>query len=776
MRNLISLRTLLVLASVLGLTAAIACSSGDDAAAVEPAPAAETAPAPEPAKPAPAPEPVLSEAEKLGYTAFTAKVLGPDEHFTKIYTGPRPTKFTENPKIAELVKAGRPCGSMNTSYKDWSPTGVCPPLEERLPHPDDILIKNIPDEIGVHGGTKQHVEFNVSTLFHHATSFSLMENDYNTVDNFPHLAKGVEMSEDGRTFTVAVRRGVKWSDGKALDREDFEWVWEDLNYNKERYPKGFGLKDAITGNPVQFEMIDDSNFTLSFDTPNYTFFEGKFSGTPYLRGSGWFGHKPWWSQWVPKYQTPGELQEKLDAFGVEDWVKLIVKVGLHRVYSMPWIGPFFKPPNGELWNAGSNYNWRPPDTERAQANPFYFAVDPHGNQLPYVDAIEAQVLESREATVFRVMKGESDGPHGNGFQMGELPLYHENMEKGNISVGGRTRISGADTFFGISLEYNKDPEIGRLLRTTDFRVALSLAIDRSAINETAMLGLGVPQNWIPHPRSPYYPGKEWGSLNAVPQDMAAATALFEKMGYKKNSSGFFDRLDGTGPLTLTWDAKRGGMRGGNPEGLVSDLISSNWQDLGIKMVDPGGGQATSDFGKLESYLTTPWGDHYGHSPWWVDWGSGWPMYGDRGPAPCAGQYYYTGGEEGCTPTGGTAEFTDVYGNQAPAGTYAVDIPGIMKNQQDLLTEGKSVSFFDPRRKEIALELYKTNLENMMHYNTVSYQPFGIIIWRTNVRNVPTCCVGGYGDASITYFEDGIDNKNNPGNVSKKYKNFSFALN
>ena len=32
------------------------------------------------------------------------------------------------------------------------------------------------------------------------------------------------------------------------------------------------------------------------------------------------------------------------------------------------------------------------------------------------------------------------------------------------------------------------------------------------------------------------------------------------------------------------------------------------------------------------------------------------------------------------------------------------------------------------------------------------------------------------NASITYFEDGIDNKNNPGNTSKKFKNFSFALN
>jgi ABC-type transport system substrate-binding protein len=775
MKDLFRFRTLLLLAAALSLTAAIACSSGDDAADEPAAAPVPAAPAPEPEAVAkPAPEPVMTEAEKLGYTAYTAKTLGPDEHFTKVYTGPRPTKFTENPTIAALVKAGRPCGSMNTSYKDFTPSGVCPTLEERLPHPDDILIKNVPDAIGVYGGTKQHVEFNVSTLFHHATSFSLMENDYNTVDNFPHLAKGVEMSEDGRVFTVTVRRGVKWSDGKPLTREDFEWVWEDLNYNKERYPKGFALKDAITGNPVKFDMIDDNTFSLSFDTPNFTFLEGKFSGTPYIRGSAWFAHKPWSTQWIPKYNDPAEMQEKLDAFGVETWIDLVVKVGLHRVYSMPWIGPFFKPPNGELWNSGSNYSWRGGDTERAQANPFYFAVDPHGQQIPYVDAIEATILENREATVFRVMKGESDGPHGNRFQMGELPMYHQNMEKGNFSVGGRTRISGSDTLFHMSLEWNDDPEIGRLMRTTDFRIALSLAIDRSAINETAMLGLGVPQNWIPHPRSPYYPGKEWGSLNAVPQDMAAANDLMTKMGYTKGADGFFNRLDGTGTLTLTWDPAEGN-RGGNPESLTSELMGSAWQKLGIKMIDEGTGQGITKLGNGEGYLGSPYGDHYGHSPWWVDWHGGWPMYGNSGSAPCAGQFFFTGGEEGCAPSGPDPAYTDVYGNMAPEGTYPMDIPGIMKRQQDIITEGKAISFFDPRRKEIAVELFKTNVEHMMSLNTVSYQPFEIVIWRTNVRNVPKCCVGGYGDPSITYFEDGIDNKNNPGNTSKKYTNYSFAL-
>jgi hypothetical protein len=151
------------------------------------------------------------------------------------------------------------------------------------------------------------------------------------------------------------------------------------------------------------------------------------------------------------------------------------------------------------------------------------------------------------------------------------------------------------------------------------------------------------------------------------------------------------------------------------------------------------------------------------------------MYGDRGPLPCAGQYYFTGGEEGCAPTGPDPEFTDVFGKMAPAGAYAADISGILTRQQELLTEGKAVSFFDPRRKEIGMELFRSNIENMFLLNAVGFHPFQINIWRTNVRNVPRFSIGSYGETAIQYFEDGKDNMNNPGNRSKAYKPWSFAI-
>jgi ABC-type oligopeptide transport system substrate-binding subunit len=42
----------------------------------------------------------------------------------------------------------------------------------------------------------------------------------------PDLAKSVEMSENGLTYTATLRDGLKWSDGSALTAEDFVYTWQ----------------------------------------------------------------------------------------------------------------------------------------------------------------------------------------------------------------------------------------------------------------------------------------------------------------------------------------------------------------------------------------------------------------------------------------------------------------------------------------------------------------------------------------------------------------------
>ena len=42
----------------------------------------------------------------------------------------------------------------------------------------------------------------------------------------PDLAKSVDVSEDGLTYTATLRDGLKWSDGSEITAEDFVYTWQ----------------------------------------------------------------------------------------------------------------------------------------------------------------------------------------------------------------------------------------------------------------------------------------------------------------------------------------------------------------------------------------------------------------------------------------------------------------------------------------------------------------------------------------------------------------------
>ena len=100
--------------------------------------------------------------------------------------------------------------------------------------------------------------------------------------------------------------------------------------------------------------------------------------------------------------------------------------------------------------------------------------------------------------------------------------------------------------------YDADPELAKWIQNRDFRIAISHAIDREAINEIVFLGIGEPSNGC-NPLSIYAPPKdvceEYDSYGI--RDVAKANELLDSIGLTaKDSSGFRLRSDGNGRLTL----------------------------------------------------------------------------------------------------------------------------------------------------------------------------------------------------------------------------------
>ena len=94
------------------------------------------------------------------------------------------------------------------------------------------------------------------------------------------------------------------------------------------------------------------------------------------------------------------------------------------------------------------------------------------------------------------------------FTMERIPLYKQNEVRGNYTTHIGKGLGTNDGVIHLNQGYNVDPLIGTLLRTRDFRRALSMGIDRDEINEVFFLGQGDARAFSPDPSTPYWPGKE----------------------------------------------------------------------------------------------------------------------------------------------------------------------------------------------------------------------------------------------------------------------------
>ena len=60
----------------------------------------------------------------------------------------------------------------------------------------------------------------------------------------PDLAKSVDVSEDGLTYTATLRDGLKWSDGSDLTAEDFVYTWQRIADPKTASEYSYLVSDA----------------------------------------------------------------------------------------------------------------------------------------------------------------------------------------------------------------------------------------------------------------------------------------------------------------------------------------------------------------------------------------------------------------------------------------------------------------------------------------------------------------------------------------------------
>src|SRR5205823_12136779 len=84
----------------------------------------------------------------------------------------------------------------------------------------------------------------------------LLTFDYTGSKIIPSLARDWKVSDDGKTTTIFLRRGSKWSDGKPFTADDFMFWYQDIYLNKNINPTPF-FEFQINGKDGVMKKIDD---------------------------------------------------------------------------------------------------------------------------------------------------------------------------------------------------------------------------------------------------------------------------------------------------------------------------------------------------------------------------------------------------------------------------------------------------------------------------------------------------------------------------------------
>jgi len=442
--------------------------------------------------------------------------------------------------------------------------GDIPRVEERLPEEPKVIEPF--KEIGTYGGTFQVFAVNPNAwndLQPGVVSYMglfISSRDSQTTEG--NIAKGFGWSEDLKTFTIYLRKGLKWSDGAPFTVDDIIFQLEDVYGNEELTP----VKPTDFGPGGEFmkaERVNDYTLNLHFAVP-YPVFEYIMRGY-----RAWQTHiynpKHYLKRWHIKYNPDANKLAKEE--GYEYWWEAFKyhaqnfsqQEDLNLPRMLPWI-----------------IKQKTTSVIVFKRNPYYWWVDSAGNQLPYVDGITSSIVDP-EVYQLRVISGEADFAYQN-LSLSNYTLYAENAEKGDYRIILKPGDVTGEVVLSLNLN-EKDPVLREINQDLRFRQALSVAIDRDDINESLFFGKAVPMAATVNPGCSYYK-KEWGEYYAQ-YDPGLANRLLDEIGLtKRDKDGFRLRPDGkTLELTIEY------WQGINPLCTPTlELIKEYWEAVGAKTI------------------------------------------------------------------------------------------------------------------------------------------------------------------------------------------------
>src|SRR5262249_25553612 len=291
----------------------------------------------------------------------------------------------------------------------------------------------------------------------------------------PALATSWSVSKDRRTITLQLRKNVYFSDGTAFTSEDVAYTMRLLLDPQTHSSTGDAFRSSEGNVEVQTPAPDV--VVIHFPAP-VAGLERQFDQVAILSARS------------PKKE-------------------------------MAVLGPFYV----SDYKAGSYVLLR--------KNPNYWKRDAQGTPLPYVDTIRLDIQRNRDIELLR-------------FRRGELQLINRldpeqfdrlKKESRGVTKDAGTGLDGEELWFN-QVPTASLPEFKKAwFRTTEFRKAVSLAINRADLCRIVYLGLAKPAYGPVSPANRFWFN---AALEAPRYDSQAALRLLSKVGFNYENETLSD--------------------------------------------------------------------------------------------------------------------------------------------------------------------------------------------------------------------------------------------
>lgn len=457
------------------------------------------------------------------------------------------TEFKESPYLAEKVVGGE-----------------LPPVEERLPKNPLVIVPY--DRVGQYGGTLTVASTGVNAYndITHARIPNLFTDNPGVSEVVPEIAEGFELLDNNTRLVLKLREGLKWSDGHPFTADDILYWYEHevLHPDISVWARSFW---EVDGEFPEIRKIDDYTVEMLFKAP----FRPTMGLLNYWTSqqTNLFTPAHYMKQFHIDFQDPEYLQELAEEHGFDNWLAHYYARGdvypSQQFTDLPVLGPWMLK---ERTATGRIY----------ERNPYFYAVDTEGNQLPYIDQLEVKIMTDREVAVLDAMQGGLDIA-GFILSPAEFGMYIQNQDRGNYRVLAWRSGNSSEVTYAFNLN-NKDEKKRELFNDVRFRQAMSLAINRDEINHFVYQGMGEPCQVTVDPNTSFFK-PEWAASYAE-HDPAKARELLERIGLKKGADGYYTFPDGS-PLVIQLHVPSGSETGSVGFDEVNELVADYWKEVGI---------------------------------------------------------------------------------------------------------------------------------------------------------------------------------------------------